>query len=245
MCVAVGIAVLSPVANVAAMVVIDDDFATGPRGWTAGFADYPPAADLVADHRARPAHLGGADSWYISGRNFSDDLFMYFKKQVSGLQPNATYDVQFEIEFATQAPDGSFGIGGSPANSVIFKAGATVVEPKSVLEKGMYRMNIDKGNQQSEGADTDNLGDIAKPDDGNWNFVMVSRDNLAQPFPVTTDANGRVWLIFGTDSGFEGTTSLYYTRYRATFVPEPGSLLVLTFLSGVALRRRPGRVRAA
>lgn len=31
------------------------------------------------------------------------------------------------------------------------------------------------------------------------------------------DDEGRIWLIVGTDSGFEGRTELYYTRYRATF----------------------------
>ncbi|MNL52328.1 hypothetical protein D3C87_1754910 [compost metagenome] len=33
-------------------------------------------------------------------------------------------------------------------------------------------------------------------------------------FKGKTDANGNLWLIFGTDSGFEATTTLYYTSVK-------------------------------
>lgn len=235
---AVGAAWLATSGSAWGGLVVDDDFSLGDHGWTAGFADYPPAADLVGDYRPRPANLGGAGSLYISGSNHSDDLFMFHKKRVMGLAPNRTYDVVFEIEFASQYPDGSIGIGGSPANSVYLKAGSTLVEPESMPVQGYYLMNIDKGNQASEGADTDNLGDIGKPDDGNWDYVLVHRDNKGNPFAFTTDGTGQAWLLFGTDSGFEGTTSLYYTHFKATFIPEPASLALLAFGGPAVLRRR-------
>ena len=34
---------------------------------------------------------------------------------------------------------------------------------------------------------------------------------------VQTDGSGSVWLFVGTDSGFEATTSVYYTWVVATF----------------------------
>jgi hypothetical protein len=34
------------------------------------------------------------------------------------------------------------------------------------------------------------------------------------------DAQGRLWLIVGTDSGFEATTSLWYTRIDVRLVPQ-------------------------
>ena len=40
------------------------------------------------------------------------------------------------------------------------------------------------------------------------------------PLVVTPGADGSVWLIVGTDSGFEGRTSLYYTRVVAEFTPR-------------------------
>jgi hypothetical protein len=32
---------------------------------------------------------------------------------------------------------------------------------------------------------------------------------------TTADGEGTLWLFAGTDSGFEGTTSIYFTRIRA------------------------------
>jgi hypothetical protein len=36
---------------------------------------------------------------------------------------------------------------------------------------------------------------------------------------VTADSDGRIWLLVGSDSGFESITSLFYTRVLATFEP--------------------------
>ena len=68
------------------------DFDVGPQGFVAGFADYPPAQEsiyrLTSDHRPLPATLDDSRrALFISGVNRSDDLFMYFKGQVRGLQP--------------------------------------------------------------------------------------------------------------------------------------------------------------
>ena len=39
---------------------------------------------------------------------------------------------------------------------------------------------------------------------------------------MSTDADGRVWLIVGTDSGFEGLSAFYYARISYTLsVVEP------------------------
>jgi len=37
---------------------------------------------------------------------------------------------------------------------------------------------------------------------------------------VEADDAGRVWLIVGTDSGFEGLTALYYARISYTLALE-------------------------
>ncbi len=36
---------------------------------------------------------------------------------------------------------------------------------------------------------------------------------------VTTGAMGDVWLLVGTDSAFEATTSVYFTEFVAQFSP--------------------------
>ena len=73
------------------------------------------------------------------------------------------------------------------------------------------------------------LGDVAKPDDGDFDtYVLVQRDSRDAPLTATSDAAGSLWLVFGTDSGFEGPTSLYYTDLAVELVevPEPSTLLL-------------------
>ena len=77
-------------------------------------------------------------------------------------------------------------------------------------------MNLDKGGQSQGGEDAVVLGTIAKPDDGTDEYVLIERDNSGSPLLTMSDENGRVWVFVGTDSGFEGTTALYYTHIKIT-----------------------------
>lgn len=209
-------------------VVFQWNFANKTRGWKGSFADYPADQENIFELdqgvRNLPRDLGGEPSLFISGSNRSDDLFMYFRRFVTGLTPNTTYTVDFQVQFASDAPDGSVGIGGSPANSVYVKAGATLEEPLPVPIDGSQGtdllMNIDKGVQSRRGRDSVVLGDVAKsPGDDSFTFDFVQRRNFFDRFVFTTDDTGSAWLYFGTDSGFEGVTSLFYTNFRAEFVP--------------------------
>ncbi|MFM8887313.1 MAG: hypothetical protein ACKOKC_13000, partial [Chthoniobacterales bacterium] len=107
----------------------DFDFAASDHGFVSGFADHPPDIDpalydFVADRRARPANLGGATALFIGGSNRSDDLFMFWKKRITGLPPETAVRLTMEIEFASKYAVGLIGIGGAPGESVIVKAGA-------------------------------------------------------------------------------------------------------------------------
>ena len=199
------------------------DFSEGSLGWQGDFADYPPGEEefyeLDSGLLPLPENLGDDTALFITGANRSDDLFMYFRREIDGLAPNTNYQVTFALELASNAPDGSVGIGGSPANSVFLKAGATLVEPLPILEndENLLRLNVDKGNQANAGSDSVLLGDIAKPDDGTFDYALINRSSQ-QPYSFLTDDSGSAWLYFGTDSGFEGTTTLYYTNFEAEFV---------------------------
>lgn len=195
------------------------DFAVSDHGFSAGFADHPsrdfdPAQyDLVADHRARPANLGGASALFIGGSNRSDDLFMFWKKRITGLPPNTAVRLTMEIEFASKYAVGLIGIGGAPGESVIVKAGAVPFEPSTVVDaEGWWRMNLDKGNQSVGGADMTVVGHVGKPQDGTENYVPLVRGQHGAAMTATTAPDGSLWLVFGTDSGFEGRSELYYTR---------------------------------
>jgi hypothetical protein len=82
---------------------------------------------------------------------------------------------------------------------------------------GWLRMNIDKGNQANSGEDMIVIGNIASPDaSGDGEFVIKMLDSAGIAFEATTDNEGKLWLIVGSDSGFEGLTQLYYSEISAS-----------------------------
>ena len=204
------------------------EFDSDAEGWMTGFADLPADYDqsiyeLDHEHRPLPDGLGGGGI-YVQGHNRSDDLFMYLKRRVDGLRPNTAYAVSISVDLAGNVPAGLFGIGGSPGESVFVKAGASTVEPLAEEDgKGYLRMNIDKGNQSRGGESMVVLGNVAHPDVANREYRVKTLDNIDLPLTVATDGDGRVWLIVGTDSGFEGLSRLYYARisYTLTLVEPP------------------------
>ncbi len=203
----------------------DFDFAQGPQGWTAGFADYPAGDEgsylLRSDYRSLPEPLDTSRSaLFISGVNRSDDLFMFYKGQ-AGLRPNTGYRVTFEVEIATAVPSGCVGVGGAPGESVWVKAGATVLEPQPFVdEAGYYRMNVDKGAQASGGENAVVLGDITSSQTcGEAPHWGLKRLSSPEPIHVATDDDAVAWVFVGTDSGFESLTALFYTRVAVDFEP--------------------------
>lgn len=208
----------------------DYTFEEDQEGWETGFADLPidydPAFyELDSGWSELPSGLEG-NAIYLSGHNHSDDIFMFLNVQVDGLKPNTNYQVFFSIDLASNTPQGLMGIGGSPGESVYVKAGAVDYEPEVIEESdGWLRMNIDKGNQASEGEHMINLGTLANPNIDldtftGEEYALMTLDNQDRLFTVTTDNNGVVWVIAGTDSGFEGPTKVYYDKINITFSEE-------------------------
>ena len=203
------------------------DFESDAEGWMVGFADLPVDYDqsiyeLAHEHRPLPDGLEGSGI-YVQGHNRSDDLFMFLKRRVDGLRPNMAYTVSAYVDLATNVPTALFGIGGSPGESVFVKAGASTVEPVGEEDSSRYiRMNIDKGNQANGGASMVVLGNVAHREVANREYRIKTLDNANLPLTVTTDNEGQVWLIVGTDSGFEGLSRLYYARISYTLsIAEP------------------------
>jgi hypothetical protein len=212
------------------------DFHHGTSDWTAGFADYPASTDpngslyeLFAGSRYMPRKLTRVPKpgFYIQGHNRSDDLFMYLKRRLrveDGIVAGQTYQIQFVITLASNAPTGCAGIGGAPGEGVVLKAGATSVEPLSVLQpNGYLRMNVNIGDHQLGGTAASVAGNIANgipcqqalpysP------FVLIQRSHQ-HIVNVTANASGELWLLVGTDSGFEGLTRLYYQSIRVKLIP--------------------------
>jgi hypothetical protein len=100
---------------------------------------------------------------------------------------------------------------------VFLKAGATTQEPETEVQEeasaDYLRMNIDKGNQSQDGTHMYNIGTIGIEGD-EFVYELTTRGNEGRPLEVSTDTDGALWLIVGTDSGFEGLTVLYYNAIK-------------------------------
>lgn len=199
----------------------DYDFNDGQHEWIHGFADYPAGPEDSALFDLRYAYTDEViglkltkRSVMLSGNNVNRDLFMYLKRRITRLKPDTEYTITFNVDLASNQDLSSY----HSAGSVYLKAGATPWEPKSVVESGSYIMNIDKGNVNAPGADMISLGDIRSPG-GNSGYTLVSRNNTMANlrYVVRTNSNGELWLIIGTDSNLEGTTSVFYSRISVVF----------------------------
>lgn len=214
-------------------VELDYDFHNGTLGWTAGFADYPPnigtGYDLETGIRFLPRKLTLVPrrAFFIQGHNRSADLFMFLKRRLTvedGIAARQTYRIEFLLTFASNAPNECVGIGGSPAESVFLKAGASSIEPLAVLQpNGYLRMNVDKGNQIQGGTAASVVGNIANGIPCNQAFPRLPFAQVQRSHTHTANVqattNGELWLLVGTDSGFEGLTRLYYQRIQVKLIP--------------------------
>lgn len=202
-------------------------FDSSTQDWTGNFTDLAPSqvndVGFVSERKELSAEtglVGGA--LFVSGRNPSDDLFMFVTHPVTGLLPSTPYAVTFELELVSNAPTGCVGVGGSPGESVFVKVGAAPVQPdRAVGSGGHYVLNVDKGDQSNSGANAVVVGNLANgsTDCDQPSYRPITRDNRSRPLRVTSDAQGTLWLLVGTDSGFESTTSLYYDTIRVVLEP--------------------------
>lgn len=205
---------------------LEYDFAENLNGWAGNFSDLPIKYDekqYELDFGHKPIPLKGEKlrkGLLLSGMNRSDDLFMYAKKKIGkeeGLLPNQTYLLSMELEFYTNADPGLVGVGGSPGEAVYVKVGASTKEPKSIEVNTELRMNIDKGEQATSGKDAVVIGNVAKERETGEQYEL-KKLKMEEPITIKTNENGDLWTIFGTDSGFEGKTSLYYSKVKINMV---------------------------
>ncbi len=199
------------------------NFTVGLDSWEGGFADLPVTADhnlyeLEYAYELLPAELNRPNTKapMLQSHNRSDDVFMFITRSLSGLKSNTTYLVTFDIEIASNAPSGAIGIGGPPGESVFVKAGVTHQKPQPVAGEGYWQMNIDKGNQSQGGTDAILLGNIAVNTPVEAPTYQIKTLKNETPFELTTGESDTVWLMLGTDSGFEGKTKLYFPQIYVT-----------------------------
>jgi hypothetical protein len=197
------------------------EFSNSEEGWDGDFADYPEDDSIFYQLKFKrdtvPGTNGNRKGLMLSGNNHSDDLFMFLRKKLSGLKPNTTYRVLFNVRFASKEKTGAVGAGGAPGESVFVKAGITLQRPAKILTDGMYRMNVDIGSQSQAGDDVMVLGHIGVAANTERFTEVFRNNNSTNSFLITTDQSGDVWVLIGTDSGYEGITTVYYTNIDIFF----------------------------
>lgn len=189
------------------------DFNQNDGGFTPIFSDYPNEQgveefyELHSGHEEVPIAEAGK-GLFLSGNNHSDDLFMGYYKELSGLAPETEYQFTVQFKLATNMENDMIGIGGAPGESVFVKCGVASEKPENSLDSlNHFRLNIDKGSQSTSGSDMIVVGNLAKEEvnrPGEYEFNEIATKVIAQ-----TDEAGTAYLVIGTDSGFEGVTSCY------------------------------------
>ncbi len=208
------------------------DFSKDMQGWQTGFADCPagnpPSYELVAALKPLPKELGQSGTGlYFHGNNHSDDLFMFMTRQLhksDGIVAGQSYSMSYKVSLASNAPSNCSGIGGAPGESVYVKVGGASTEPKALPEnQGEFlRMNVNIGSQSQSGSAATVIGNLANgvPCTSPPRFTKIIRSG-AHKIPVIADARGNIWLLIGTDSGYEGRTGIYYQKVDVSLTPVP------------------------
>jgi hypothetical protein len=202
---------------------VEFNFRENDGGWEPFFTGYnvgwEEKMELESDYRTLPEPLDSEDyGHFISAFNHSDDVKMLYRKQIKDLKPNMSYLVEYTIRFATDVPSGCIGIGGSPGEAVKVIASASQIKPEAIVRDDYYMLNIQYlSDDPGEWYQNAIYGDIANSrncEEG-FRYEIKEVSSGQHPDTVIADKNGRVWLMFGTRSGFEGRTDLFYTYFRA------------------------------
>lgn len=207
----------------------ETDFRSEGADWETFYTGYPvnyeDNMEFDSGLRSLPEPLNSSENgYYITALNRSDNVKMLFRNRIDGLEPNTTYGVRFTVRFATEEPSGCAGVGGAPGEAVKVIADASEVRPEPIIENegddGYYLLNIQHMGDSQEWYQNAIMGNIANSrecEDGDEFEIKEVSSGLSHS-TVTTNENGEAWLMFGTRSGFEGQTELYYTYFKAEFI---------------------------
>jgi hypothetical protein len=113
--------------------------------------------------------------------------------------------------------------------SVFIKLGAASKRPEPVLRSGtgsdFIQMNIDKGNQFQGGVHGSTAGTVTSEEPipcGGTVFAPLVRHHEHR-YAIRSSPDGELWLLFGTDSGFEGFNQIYVQKIDAMLTPVSAS----------------------
>ena len=188
------------------------DFEAEKESFIPVFADYHDDGSNFESYTMKSSYGEipglGSKGLYIASTNRSDDIFMGYFKCISGLERSREYNVSLSFSLATNVAPGQMGVGGAPGESVFVKAGTCESSPNVERDSlGAFRFtNVDIGKQSQGGLNLSVVGDMAKPEDAPEGFVFKE---FSVKCRAVTNSLGELYIMIGTDSGFEGFTEYY------------------------------------
>jgi hypothetical protein len=204
---------------------INYSFAQNIDGWDVGFSDYTTLTkptDVEQGHAVVPIPRA-SKALYMGATNLSGDLLLYTYRKVTGLIPNNSYTGQFTVTFASDAPAGCAGFGGSPGESVWLIGAVSGTKPENRQTNQGFRLNISRGNQSTAGDSSNVIGTIGVsgiPCTGNNRQAAFKTLGPSNWIPFTTDDTGSAWILAGLDSGLEGYSRIWLQSVKFTYQPS-------------------------
>jgi hypothetical protein len=191
------------------------DFNEGENGWKHGFSQYRTVGDsaeaeLKYAYADKPPSLPEGKGLMLSGKSSTPELFMFIKKQLTDLRPETDYTITVNVEVASSAASQTNNLA---APSVFLKVGAVSYEPLTIKTADKVIINVDKGEEDQDGSEMLNIGNIIGSNSIDYNLTLKSSSSK-NPTPILarTDSNGSLWIIVGTESNFNGTTTVFYSK---------------------------------
>ncbi|MFL0355712.1 hypothetical protein ACI5KX_04470 [Erythrobacter sp. GH1-10] len=206
-----------------AIVTLEFDFAAVGSEWTSGIAEFGDRARVNFETGVEtvPPDLSTRTGLKLAGTNVTDDLAMFTWRRIINLEANRLYRIETRLELASNVPPGCIGAGGAPGESVFVKAGASASQPGVDAQQ---QLSVDKANQSQSGSEAVVIGDLAVPGAGTCSsgvFAAKTIEGAASDAPiVSSNANGELWLIVLSDSGFEARSEWYLLNARFTLTPQ-------------------------
>ncbi len=206
--------------------ISDFTFLDNAGGWVQGYTDYPLDSGASLDFTFNRQQMPNDTSEYglrISGRDNNRDLFMYMWREIGPLEANTTYDLVITVDFIGENLETDTEQDDSPGNVVYLKAGAVNFLPSESIsaddtELGYIGIvpNFDKGNDANSGTDMLAFGTLTLPNAGQVNDPVVSVFNSV-PFRITTNSQGNLYLLVGTDSQSDLHHAIIYDRIFVSY----------------------------
>jgi len=153
-----------------------------------------------------------------SDNSQSGNIFMGLVKQIAAA-PNTNYALNFTVDFLTNVAAGCAGIGASPGDNVYVEVGATGANPSVGYTDSTGLFEFQNLNTNVNLTLAGNFGSEMLKDCYDTTRYVSKELSTGTNYPVSSDDNGNIWLLVGTNSYFEGTTSIYWQNLNARLTP--------------------------